>query len=503
MRKQADLGQLYRIGNVTTGDLEEIGPDAAPMAKVLGLNRGDPLAMDSISAGAARLDAALGEAGYPFAKVPAPSLLVDHALYQGDVDVPVNAGGKYRFGAILSNLPRFMSARHLAVMARFKRGQIYKKSEIEDLRRAILATGIVAGVSITPREAKPAADETAGEVALDVVMSRAPLRTLAGEIGYDTGEGLRVAASWEHRNLFPPEGSLKLRGIAGTNEQLLGTTFRRSNFYGRDRVLVVDIYANNANLSAYAARKVAFAVSQERVTNVLFQKPWTWAMGLEAQASEEREGLPNGVIKGRVLYVTAALPLRAGLDGTDDLLDPTKGYRAALKISPEHSWVGGSQASYVKMQADASTYKAVGKGVVFAARARLGSLAGADIDKVAPSRRIYGGGGASLRGFGYLLVGPRNAAGDPKGGRSQYEFSLEARINTPLFNKALQIVPFLDAGGVESGATPRFNDWRFGAGLGIRYRTGFGPIRVDIGTPLNPRPGDSRVGVYVALGQAF
>ena len=124
--------------------------------------------------------------------------------------VAVKHGGKYRFGAITSNLPRFMSGGHLAVIARFKPGELYRKTEVEDLRRAILATGLVAGVAITPRETAPPEDGKSGVAALDVVMSKAPLRTIAGEIGYDTGQGARIAASWEHRNLFPPEGALRV-----------------------------------------------------------------------------------------------------------------------------------------------------------------------------------------------------------------------------------------------------------------------------------------------------
>ena len=44
---------------------------------------------------------------------------------------------------------------------------------------------------------------------------------------------------------------------------------------------------------------------------------------------------------------------------------------------------------------------------------------------------------------------------------------------------------------------------RYGAGLGMRYYSDFGPIRIDVGTPINPQPGDSPVAVYVSLGQAF
>ncbi|WDF72135.1 autotransporter assembly complex protein TamA [Novosphingobium sp. KACC 22771] len=502
VRFDMDPGARYHIGAITTGRLEDTGKDAARLRAALAIKTGDPLDQDAIEAGTTQLAKALGEAGYPFAKVPSASLTIDHARDEGDVDVAVEPGGQYRYGAITSALPRVMSPNHLGDIARFKPGQVWNQKDVEDLRRAVLATGLVAGVNVTPRETAPPKDGQPGVVALDVAMSRAPVHTIAGEIGYDTGQGARVGASWENRNLFPPEGALKLRGVLGTNEQLAGATFRRANFLGRDRQLTVDLYATNTTLASYAARKVAFATSYERLTNLLFQKPWTWSMGLEVEASEEREGVPSGVTTGRILYITTALPLRAGIDSTDNLLDPTKGHRASLRISPEQSWARETQSRYARIQADASFYRSLDK-VVLATRVRLGTMPGSDIDYIAPSRRFYAGGGASIRGYGYNLVGPRNALGEPKGGRSLYEFSIEARVNTHFFGGALQLVPFLDAGGVEAGTVPKFNDWRYGAGLGIRYRTGFGPIRIDVGTPLNPRAGDSRIGVYVALGQAF
>jgi translocation and assembly module TamA len=205
----------------------------------------------------------------------------------------------------------------------------------------------------------------------------------------------------------------------------------------------------------------------------------------------------------RSTYLTAALPVRGAYDGTDDLLDPTKGFRASLRVSPEMSRHSGKTAYYAKVQADASAYLPVGNFVI-AARARLGSIqGGAETGDIAPSRRFYAGGGGSVRGYGYQLIGPRNAANDPRGGRSLYEGSLEARIKTGLFSGNLSIVPFIDAGGVDDAAFPSFSDLRFGAGIGVRYKTGFGPIRVDLATPLNPRTGDSRIAVYVALGQSF
>ena len=162
-----------------------------------------------------------------------------------------------------------------------------------------------------------------------------------------------------------------------------------------------------------------------------------------------------------------------------------------------------SQAFYLRGQLDGSYYLPVGNNIVLAGRARFSSIPGASLADIAPSRRLYAGGGGSVRGYGYQKIGPQNALGDPTGGRSLAEFSLEARIQTGLLGGALGVVPFVDAGTVGADAVPDFNEIKFGAGIGIRYFTTFGPIRVDFGVPLNRGPNDARFGVYVGLGQAF
>ena len=502
-------GQRYRFGLIDLGQLATTGPDFPVLRKSFAIVPGDPLHLDAIPTQTQHLEAALGESGYVFAHIDPPALTVDHLREEGDLALPVKPGGQYRFGEIVSTNPRFLSGHHLARIARFHAGQTYKLSEVEDLRRAILATGLVSSLTVTPREEAPPSPATAttpatpGVVALDVGMTPAPAKTISGAIGYDTAQGFRLEGGWEHRNLFPPEGSLHLRGVAGTNEQLAGVTFRRANFNGRDRVLTFDVTADNATLPAYAARAVDFTATYERQTTVLFQKPWSWSLGLEAEASAEREGVPSGITTGRVNYLTFAAPLRASWDRSNDLLDPRHGYRVSLRLSPEVSQARGITSTYARTQLDASWYQPAFAGVVLATRLRLGSIFGTDLENIAPSRRLYAGGGGSIRGFGYELVGPRNALNEPLGARSLYEVSLEARVNTGLFHNSLALVPFLDTGGAGTGTVPNFQEMRYGAGLGFRYETGFGPVRLDIGTPLDPHPGDSRVGVYITLGQAF
>jgi translocation and assembly module TamA len=503
IRFDVNPGPLYRFDKIGLGDLAATGNDFPALRQAFSIQTGDPIDQDRITEAQGELKVALGDSGYAFAKLGEPDLQIDHSRETGDLNIPLVNGGVYTYGKVTSNLPDFLPAGHLARMARFKPGQLFKRSQLEDLRRAIIATGLVSSVSITPRaEVQPSSSAT-GEVALDIAMAKAPLRTIAGAVGYDSGEGFRVEASWEHRNLFPPEGLLRFRGVAGTKEQLAGVTFRRSNFRGRDQVLTVDLYASAVTRDAYVARTAAFSASFEKLTTLIFQKPWVWSVGLEALASREREGDVDGVGSPPQNYYILALPLRGALDTSDNLLDPTKGFRAALRVSPEFSFDQGRKANYARMQADASAYLPLGRSAVLAGRMRFGSITGTGIQNIAPSRRFYAGGGGSVRGFGFQQIGPRNSFNAPSGGRSLSEFSLEARINTSLFGNSLSIVPFVDAGTVSESVTPRLGGMLFGAGIGLRYKTGFGPIRIDVGTPINKRPEDSRVAVYVSLGQAF
>ena len=155
------------------------------------------------------------------------------------------------------------------------------------------------------------------------------------------------------------------------------------------------------------------------------------------------------------------------------------------------------------MQLDGSAYHPVSDKVVMAGRVRLGTILGAQRDDIAPSRRFYSGGGGSVRGYGYQRIGPRDADNDPIGGRSLAEFSLEARVRVNAFGGNFGVVPFIDGGTLSTGATPDFKDWQIGVGIGARYYSSFGPIRIDIGTPLHRQKGDGRIAVVVGLGQAF
>ncbi len=499
-------GTRYKFGRVDLGALPALPePDASRLMAAFAIRPGDPLYADRIIERGIELRVALGESGYPFANIGEPELLIDHARSEGDLTLDVLPGGKYVFGEVVSSEPRFLSGRHLGRIARFDPGDGFQQSLATDLRRAIIATGLVSSVTVSPRETRAPEGDQPGEVALDVGFERAPLRTIAGAIGYGTEDGLKLETRWEHRNLFPPEGALRLRAILGTREALASIGVRRNNFLGRDQVLNVDLFASDITTQAVDSRGFGTRGTFEKVSNLLFQKPLSWQIGAELLYTDER----NRTVKPapgdplpRQSFLIGGIFGSVTLDGSDDLLDPTSGYRATIYLAPEVSRSQGAETFYLRAQGDASYYQSLGS-TVLAGRVRAATIQGADAGDIAPSRRLYAGGGASVRGFGFQGVGPRDSVGNPVGGASLVEFALEARIDTPLFAGALEVVPFIDAGSVGRGSTPGFDEIRVGAGIGIRYKTTFGPIRVDVATPINPTPFDSPVVVYVSLGQAF
>jgi translocation and assembly module TamA len=494
----AEPGQQYRFASVELPGLEAAGAeDQAKLRAAFGVAAGDPVIAEDVIDGGVALTHALGEEGFAEAKVGEQDIEINHQTHLATLSLPVDPGPVARFGAIrVTGEPPF-SPRHIATIARFRTGDPFKRSKIDDLRRALIATSLV---SVAEIRVVPVDDGRTVDLA--VRLEPAPSHTIAGELGYGTGQGARIEASWTDRNFFNPEGAFTLRGVAGTKEQLLGVQFRRSNFLQRDQVLNLQASAAHQQFDAYEARTVLLAGNIERQSNFIWQKKWTWTAGAELLATDERGVFNSAGLKDTRTFLIAAAPASLGYDGSDSLLDPTRGFRLNGRISPEISAHGG-QFTYGRVQFDASAYHPVSDRVVAAGRVRLGTILGASAFDIAPSRRFYSGGGGSVRGYGYQRLGPKDMDGDPVGGRGLAEFALEARIRLKQFGGNFGVVPFFDGGSLTTEVMPDFNSWKFAAGIGVRYYSSFGPIRIDLGVPLNREKGDGPVAVTVSLGQAF
>jgi translocation and assembly module TamA len=494
---EAAPGEQYRFASVELPGLESAGPEATKLRDAFAVRAGDPVIAQDVIGGGLALQTALGELGFAEAKIGEQQVEVDHVTHLATLVLPVTPGPVATFGSIrVSGRPPF-SARHVWTMARFEPGERFERSKVDDLRRALIATSLVsaAEVRVVPADGGRTVD-------LDVHLEPAPSHTIAGELGYGTGEGARLEASWTDRNFFNPEGALTLRGIAGTSEQLAAVQFRRSNFLQRDQLLNLQASASHQKFDAYEARTIQLAGNIERQSNFIWQKKWTWTYGGEVLGTIERGVFDPSGLKATRKFLIGAIPVSLGYDGSDSLLDPTRGFRLSGRISPELSARNG-HFTYARVQFDASAYRPVSDNVVAAGRVRLGTIIGAGVFNIAPSRRFYSGGGGSVRGYGYQRLGPQDMDGDPVGGRGLAEFALEARVRLKQFGGNFGVVPFFDGGSLTTEALPDFKDWRFAAGLGVRYYSSFGPIRIDVGVPLNRQKGDGPVAVTVSLGQAF
>ena len=493
----ADPGQQYRFAGVALPGLESAGPEAVRLRETFSVQTGDPVIAAEVIAVGEALRTALGEQGFASAEIGEQDIEINHQTRLATLTLPVTPGPVASFGTIrVTGAPPF-SARHVGTIAQFRRGHPFKRSEVDDLRRALIATGLV-----STAEVRTVPANGGRTVDLAVRLEPAPSHTIAGELGYGTGQGARLEASWTERNFFNPEGALTLRGVGGTDEQLAAVQFRRSNFLKRDQVFNVQFSAAHQNFDAYEARTVLLAANIERQSNFIWHKKWTWTAGAEVLATDERGVFNLLGEKDTRTFLIAALPVGLGYDDSDSLLDPTRGFRLSGRANPEISAHGGKFA-YGRVQLDASAYRPLSDTVVAAGRVRLGTILRAGVFDIAPSRRFYSGGGGSVRGYGYQQLGPKDMDGDPIGGRGLAEFALEARIRLKQLGGNFGLVPFLDGGSLGTGTLPDFGDWRFGAGLGARYYSAFGPIRLDVGVPLNRQQGDGPVAVTVSLGQAF
>ncbi|MFN3619716.1 autotransporter assembly complex protein TamA [Sphingorhabdus sp.] len=460
---------------------------------------GDPIVADIILAAEANISVKLPQNGYPFAAVGQRDILLDGDNGVGDYTLPVEPGARSYFGRLRTEgTTQAFDAEHIATLRRFKTGDLFDSRKVDDLRAALIATGLLSTVSVEAVPGEGAAPDGTPYADLLVRQEAAPPRTLAASAGYGTGQGFRAEGSWTHRNLFPPEGSLRVAGVLGTQEQAASIAFARANAGRRDRNIEISLSALHSNYDAFEAYTGRLAAIMAFASTPIWQKKFTWSIGAEILATSENAFVLARGVRDRRIYYVAALPAQLGFDQSNDLLDPVRGYRINLRVSPEASLGTGKQV-YARAILDGSYYYPVTDSIVVAARARVATISGISRDNLAPSRRFYGGGGGSVRGFGYQQLGPKDLNNDPIGGRSLNEFALEGRYRFGNFG----VVGFVDAGQAYESSMPKFDNWRVGVGVGGRFYTNFGPIRLDLATPLNRRPGDSRFSVYVSIGQAF
>ncbi|MGE5152850.1 MAG: autotransporter assembly complex protein TamA [Bdellovibrio bacteriovorus] len=515
VRVEVDPGPLYRIGAARLEGPAPPGPRAA-----FDLRPGDPARAERVLAAGEAVLQALREDGYALARVPPPDALVNHATRTMDVTFVAEPGPQVTLGPVsvigLDRLREDYVRRRLG----FQYGEPFSPSRLESARRDLLAHGVLAWARLTPgTEPDPQ-----GRLPLTLELAERPPRVVRLAAAYASDEGATLSATWTHRNLFGRAEQLSLQGELGRATQnrpdalnyLARGTLRIPDLWVRDRDLRLDLAAVSESLDAYDRDAVTTALTLER----RFSPRLRGGAGL---AFEDARVTQDAVTQD---YRLLSLPLTLAYDSTDDPLDPRQGLRLSAAVTPAQILEGEPAPEFTVVRAVGTGYwslPGLPRGAaggperatppagpaaaldrrpppVLAGRLVLGSIVGATANQVPPDWRFYAGGGGSVRGYPFQSIGPRTALDEPAGGDGLLEASLELR--QPL-RARWALVLFADAGAVSEDGIPGTGDLAVGVGLGVRYQTPVGAVRVDVATPLNPASGDSPVQLYIGIGQAF
>jgi translocation and assembly module TamA len=438
----------------------------------------------------------LKEEGRPLAKLTERSVIADHATNTVDVTIAADGGPVAPVGAVTVTGTKTVDPTFVASYSRLNGGRPYSPENLRKASERLRQLGVFS--SITIKEANQLAPD--GTIPMTIEVSEGKHRYFGAGAQYSTTDGFGIQGYWGHRNLFGRAESLRLEGSVsrigettdvGNLDYSAGLLFAKPGAFGPASTFNASLKAQLLDPDAYkatiftAAAGATFELSD--TDTISAGGELAWADVDDAFGTNE--------------YLTAAIPIEYVRDTRDNKLNPTAGYRASINAKPSYEING--QSFFSSFEGSASAYLGLGEEnrFVLAGRLNAGVLVGGDgLASIPANRRFYLGGGGTVRGYSYQEISPRNGDDEILGGRSYVNATLEARIG---ITEKIGIVPFIDAGTVSANTAPDFSDIRAGAGIGLRYNTPFGPIRLDVAVPLNPYPGGTKYGIYAGIGQSF
>jgi translocation and assembly module TamA len=484
-----DLGPRFQLGSVT------ISPPVAPdVAAHLGLQPGQPAMAADVLAAQGRLLDALRTDGHPLAKVPVPLATLHPDENRLDIEFQPDAGPKADIGPISLTGLKDMNESFVRRRLILHQGEPYSPQAIENARQDLNSIGVFSAVRADPASAL----DPAGQLPITFDLTERPLHAVDLGAAYSTDLGITFTTAWHDRNLFGNAEQLNLTAgtTSGGNASVkpgyqAGIQFLKPDFLARDQTLEVSLNAIKQSLQAYDQT----ALLEKIGLNRKLSPHWTASLGL----SGEQESIIQEDVTRH--YNLVGIPASIRYDNTTSLLDPTEGLRASLSVTPLHS-LGTTSATFFISQISGSTYLNVsgdGRSVI-ALRGIVGQVSGAGVFALPPDQRFYAGGSATVRGYRYQTLGPQFSDRKPTGGTAVAAGTVEVRQR---ILGSYGVVGFVDVGQVTSSGAPFTSNWHAGAGVGGRYYTPIGPIRLDVAVPLNKLPGGDSFELYIGIGQAF
>ncbi len=434
--------------------------------------------------------------GRPLARLTERQVTADHPTQTVQVVMGAVGGPVANLGAVTVKGARAVEPDFIERYSRLDRGDRYSPEQLQKASERLRELGVFSSVSI--READSLTPE--GTLPLVIEVSEGKHRYFGFGAEYASLDGAGVQAYWGHRNLFGEAESLRIEGkVSGieattdvaTFNYSAGITFIKPGAIIPEGTFEARLQAFSETPDVYEAQSIAGSAAYSYELNETDV----------VKAGAEIVYIRADDAFGENEYLTFGTPLSFERDARDNKLNPTEGYRATLEAYPAYEAFNGSIFS--SFEGSVSGYLGFGEEdrVVLAGRLAAGTLIGADdLSDIPVTRRFFAGGGGSVRGYGYQEISPYNDSNEALGGRSYTLASFEVRTRV---TENIGIVPFIDIGTVSTELVPDFSDIRAGAGLGLRYATPFGPLRIDVAVPLQSYEGGSKFGIYAGIGQAF
>ncbi len=491
-------GEQYTFGTIAIRGVDEgETEDASKLMEALGLAVGRPALAEPIVAANNKLLTHLRNHGYPAPAIKKRNVVVDHATRAVNVTYHVQSGpfavyGDERYEGLERVRPVVVDK-----LLPWSPGEVYDQRQVATLRTRLYDTGLFATASVDPI---PSDISEFGGLPIRVQVTERPPRTISTGLEYKSDEGVGAQFRWENRNMKGLGHQFSVETTLATELRELDLRYHVDRFRRLDQSLSSSFVIAQEEREAFDSDRVELLAFVEREVSPKL----TLAAGAGIRIGRvEQRGVSNS---HELLY----FPLEARLDYTDDLLDPTRGFKLRVRLEPYLDPIG-ELTYFTKTDLEFSYYIAFGSletadkktlpNWILASRLRVGALIGADRDEVPADIRFYAGGGGSIRGYRFQTVSPL-IDDDPIGGNGLTEFSFEVRRR---LTESLGLVAFID-GGLAFGETySDFDgDLQYGAGLGVRYYTPLGPLRFDVAVPLNKRSEiDDAFQIYMSIGHAF
>jgi len=487
-------GPVFRLESVKIEPAQGEGKPTVklPSLRYLGLDLKDPARARDILDARDKIIKFYKDLGYPLAKIEEQRVVVDHETKLVTAFFKVDTGPAGYFGATTVTGLKKLNEKFVTGLLPWHEGDRYNSELVAKLQKRLIDTRIFSLVQVKQAESL---DER-GRLPMTIELKEHDLHTISGGLTYHTDEGPGAKVSWEDRSLFDGGELLRLQagasGIGYSGEVL----YKEPQFLRNDQTLAFTNRLAYDQTNAYNSRNLDSSIILEREFRPGMR------LGLGPAIRAEEVDLVADPLGRKRDFILPSFRTFINLDTTNNLLDPTRGGRLEVQLAPYYD-ILETNVSFLRGRVSYSHYVKISEEpfLVLAGRVTLGSIVGAERDEIPADLRLYSGGGGSVRGFAYQLAGPI-VNNDPIGGRSVLE--LGAELRTKVTDK-IGLVFFLDGG---SAFEPSFPDletaMRWGAGVGGRYYTPIGPLRIDVGIPLNPRSGvDDPFQVYVSIGQAF